>query len=434
MSEPYELTACQALAELRGRRLSSEELIASCLRRIAELEPTLEAWAHLDPPRALERARALDAGAPSGPLHGLPLGVKDVIDTAEFLTEHGCPAVFGGSRPKSDAACVALASRAGAITLGKTVTQAFACGAPVRTANGLDPDRTSGGSSAGSAAAVAAKMIPIAFGTQSASSTIRPASYNGLVGMRPSMGLISTAGMKCLNPSFDTLGLLARDVSDVELLWCTQVGVPFERAGLPARPPRIAVCRAPWTAAADQSARDAVDKAERCFALAGAEIRDLPLPEPFGRLVEAHERIQSYEAARSYAAEYFQHAGALDEQVTALIETGFGIPFEEYLQLQKLAAGARREFGVLVGDADCVLTTAAPGEAPLGARALGPAFKSMGSPNQSRAWTLLHLPAVTVPCHTGPSGMPVGIQLIGGFGADRRVLRVAHWAAAVLSS
>jgi Asp-tRNA(Asn)/Glu-tRNA(Gln) amidotransferase A subunit family amidase len=343
-------------------------------------------------------------------------------------TEYGCPEIFKGWRPMVDAACVTVAKKAGAVILGKTVTQAFGCGAVVKTANPLNVDHTSGGSSAGSVAAVAARMAPLALGSQSASSLIRPASYNGLIGMRPSMNLINGAGFKYFNGSFDTIGLIARTVDDVELMWTSQVDIPFERGRLLKRMPRFAICRPPWLDNAEPSARAAIDAAERKLKAAGCEVRELVLPDGYRSLVEAHEKMQEFEAARSYAWEYENHRDALDPKVTAIIEAGLALPFEKYLEYTLFAQRARNEFPALLGNSDCIVTAAAPGEAPKGWRALGERFITMGDTTQSRAWTLLHLPVVSIPCHRGPNGLPVGVQLIGPFGADLHLLRAARWA------
>jgi Asp-tRNA(Asn)/Glu-tRNA(Gln) amidotransferase A subunit family amidase len=430
--EPCDLTACDVLDQLRQRKLSAVELVGSCLARIEALEPTIMAWAFVDADGALERARRLDAQDPRGALHGLPIGVKDLIDTADMPTEYGCPEIFRGWRPIADAACVTLAKKAGAVILGKTITQAFGCGAPVNTANPLNPGHTSGGSSAGSAAAVAARMVPLALGSQSASSLIRPASYNGLVGLRPSMNVINGAGFKYFNGSFDTLGLLGRTVDDVELLWTSQLDVRFERGRLPARAPRVTMCRPPWLDRAEPSARAAIDVAQSRLGNAGADVSELTLPASYAGLVEAHERMQEFEAARSYAWEYHNHRDRLDPVVRGIIEAGLAVPFERYLEYTRFAQRARAEFPQVLGEADCIVTAAAPGEAPPGWRVLGNRFKAMGDTSQSRAWTLLHVPVVTIPCHRGPNGLPVGVQLIGAFGSDQPLLHVARWAERVL--
>jgi Asp-tRNA(Asn)/Glu-tRNA(Gln) amidotransferase A subunit family amidase len=275
-------------------------------------------------------------------------------------------------------------------------------------------------------------MVPIALGTQSASSTIRPASYNGLIGMRPSMGLISVAGFKYFNGSFDTIGLLAREVDDVELLWCSQLGVPFSRGTMPIGKPKIAVCRPSWLNRAEPTALAAIDAAERHLAAAGAEIVPLTLPVQYDELIRLHQDIQAFEAARSYAWEYEHHPDMLDPRVRGIIEHGLSIPFDRYLVMLKQAQQAREGFGAVIGTADAIMTAAAPGEAPFGYRKLGPAFDDMGDTTQSRAWTLLHVPVVTVPALRGPAGMPVGIQLIGRFGDDQRLLQLSRFARAAI--
>jgi Asp-tRNA(Asn)/Glu-tRNA(Gln) amidotransferase A subunit family amidase len=433
MTQPYELTACDALDRIRSRELSAEELLLSCLGRIEALEPKIGAWAHIDTEAALEASRKFHAPMP-GSLFGIPIGIKDVIDTADMPTEYGTP-IFKGHRPATDAACVVRLKEEGAIILGKTITQSFACSGIVRTANPLNTDHTSGGSSSGSAAAVAAKMVPISIGTQSASSTIRPASYTGLVGMRPSHGLVSVSGFKPYTASCDTIGLLGRSVDDVELMWCSLMRLPFQRNRRPQKKrPTFGICRPPWLAdAAEQSARDAVDKAERKLNLAGAETRDLVLPNSFDRLPEIHEHIHDYEGSRSYAFEYHHHRDQLDSGVRGLIERGRALPTETYLGDVAKALEARILFPDVIGNCDCIVTAAAPGEAPKGWHALGDKFEFLGNPIQSRAWTILHLPVVTVPCHHGPSGLPVGIQLIGRYGSDLELLQLARWVAEALT-
>ena len=421
MAQPYELTACEAVEQLRKKNLSAVELVTSCLDRIEALDGTIAAWTYVDRDGALARAKAVDATPGDGAMRGVPIGIKDVIETADMPTEYGTP-IFAGWKPATDAACVARAKSVGAIVLGKHVTQAFACGAPVRTANPLNPDHTSGGSSSGSVAAVAAKMVPVAFGTQSASSLIRPASYNGLVGMRPSVGLISTTGFKPFTASFDTIGLLGRRVDDVELLWTSQLGVPFTPGRKPSKRLKIGICRPPWLDRAEPSALAAIDKAERCFGEAGAEVREIVLPASYPHLLELHEQIHDFEGSRSYAYEYDHHRDQLDNRVKGLIERGRALSGETYLDAMAQARKARAEFPDVIGDCDAIVTAAAPGEAPKGYRALGERFEIMGDPAQSRAWTLLQVPVVTVPCHKGPAGLPVGVQLIGRFGSDLALL------------
>jgi Asp-tRNA(Asn)/Glu-tRNA(Gln) amidotransferase A subunit family amidase len=425
MPHLYELTACQAADLIRRKELGVLELLDSCLSRIEALEPEINAWKFLAPELARARARELDCVEPVGPLHGIPIGIKDVIDTADMPSGYGSP-IYEHHRPVADAACVTLARRAGAVMVGKTITTEFACGSTARTSNPWNINHTSGGSSSGSCAAVAADMVPVSFGSQSASSTIRPASYCGLVGMRPSMGTISVAGFKYFNGSFDTIGLLARDVDDVALLWSTQMSVPVIRSD-PARMRKILVCYPTWMEGYEPSARAAVEHAATVMAAAGARIESLELPPEYSDLPELHHEIQCFETSRSYAHEYETAAARLDWRVRETIEAGMKIGGDRYIEMLKRAQRLRHELQSVIGDADAVLTNAAPGEAPLNWRVMGDQF-SMGDTRQSRPWTLLHVPAITVPAYIGPQGLPVGIQLLSTFGSDGTLLDIARWA------
>jgi len=429
MSEPFELTACEALNLIRRRELGAVELVDSCICRVEALEPKISAWKFLAADSARDRAKALDNMEPAGAMHGIPLGVKDVIETADMPTGYGSP-IYEGWRPRTDAACVAIAKRQGGIVLGKTITTELACGSAVRTSNPLNINHTSGGSSAGSCAAVAAKMIPVAFGTQSGSSTIRPASYCGLVGMRPSMGLISVAGFKCFNGSFDTIGLLGRTVDDVELLWTSQLETSFTAGEVAPAPPKFLICYPAWMEDCEPAAKEAVDTAARTLAAAGARVEHIELPPEYAALIEMHQEIQWFETARSYAHEY--ETGRIDWRVRDSIERGMKVPLDRYVSQMKRAQLMRAEFPSLIGDADAILCNAAAGEALKNWRLLGDDF-TMGDALQSRAWTLLHLPTVTLPAFIGPQGLPVGVQFLSAFGEDRRLLSAARWAESILA-
>jgi amidase len=238
MDEPFRLAAREAAARIAAGELTAQALVQSCLERIAAREPAVGAWAYLDPDQAMAEARARDQAAARGPLHGVPIGVKDIMDTADMPTGYGSRA-YRGFRPAADAACVALARAAGAVVLGKTVTTEFAAMSPGKTRNPHDATRTPGGSSSGSAAAVADHMVPLAFGTQTAGSIIRPASFCGVVGMKPSFGLIATAGTKPLAPGLDTIGGFARSVGDIAFFLAALADRPELVAAAPAvRPPR----------------------------------------------------------------------------------------------------------------------------------------------------------------------------------------------------
>lgn len=419
MSEPYELGAWEAAERIAAGTLSCEAVVRSCLERIEAQEPAIKAWVHLAPEQALDAARARDREPARGPLHGVPLGIKDVIDTCDMPTGYGSP-IYAGWRPASDAACVTTLKRAGAVILGKTVTTAFACAGVVPTANPHNPEHTSGGSSAGSCAAVAARMIPAAIGTQSAGSTIRPASYNGVVGMKPTFGMISVAGFKYFNASFDHIGLIARNVCDVALLWQTLLDLKPTRPAALERPPRIGLCRGPWWERCEPATHMAVEGAAERLAAAGADIRDITLPPGFDGLISLHEQIQAFETARSYGHEYDAHRDDLDIAVCELIETGLAIPYADYARMMAEAQTRRRQAETLFDGADALLAPAAPGEAPRGHHYLGDSFAL-------RPWTLLHVPTMTVPGMTGPNGLPVGVQLVAPHGADEALIGIGQW-------
>ena len=366
---------------------SAEERVRECLERIDAWEGELRAWAWLDPDAALAQARARDAEAPRGPLHGLPVGVKDVIDTADMPTAYGSP-IYEGHRPERDADCVAWLREQGAVILGKTVTTEFATYQPPVTVNPRDPERTPGGSSSGSAAAVAAGMVPVAYGTQTAGSVIRPASFCGVVGFKPRHGWVSTAGVKRLSARLDTLGTFGRTVADAALL------AGFEPA---AREPRIAFCRTPWVEAAPE--------AEEAARRVGA--RQLELPPQFASLADAQEAVMAFDVARNLEPEWREHREGLSQVMQDYIARGQEVPEEEAEAAAALRDQCRSRLPEVLAGLDALLVPAALGEAPL--RSEG----NTGDPLLCRAWTLLGVPAISVPGLTGPAGMPVGVQLVG---------------------
>jgi amidase len=315
---------------------SSEEGVRACLERIAEREPVVGAWAHLDREAALEAARACDASEPKSPLHGIPVGVKDIIDTADLPTEHGSP-VYAGRRPRSDAACVQRLREAGAVVLGKTVTTEFATYQPPRTVNPLDPRRTPGGSSSGSAAAVADGMVPLALGSQTAGSTIRPASFCGILGFKPTHGAVDLGGVLQLSARLDTIGLFARTPDGLALLAGALLpGV----AAAAAAPPRLAFVRTAQWAEAEESGRAAV---ERAADLLGAE--EVRLPPAFDGLAAAQETIMAVDACRSLARERRQHGDQLSEPLRELLASGAATSVSDYEAAVELAARCRGELG-----------------------------------------------------------------------------------------
>jgi Asp-tRNA(Asn)/Glu-tRNA(Gln) amidotransferase A subunit family amidase len=426
MNELVGASAVELAHRLRRRELGALELVDACLARIESREPEIHAWTALDPERARARARRLDAEPVRGALHGLPIGVKDIIATADFVTAYGSP-LYAGHRPARDAACVAAAEAAGAIVLGKTVTTEFATFTPGPTVNPLDLEHSPGGSSSGSAAAVADAMIPLAFATQTAGSIIRPASYCGIVGYKPSFGVLSRAGVKLCAESLDTLGALARTVGDAALF----VGALAGRGDLIARPavaarPRIAICRTPDWRAVDAAVATTLERAEYALGLAGADVVTLTLPRAFAALGAAHECIYGYELVRNLAAER-AHPDALSGRLRQALEAGAAIDAPSYEHACALAAECRQAMPDVFERCDALLAPSATGEAPLG-------LASTGSPIMNRVWTLLRLPCVGVPAGRGPSGLPVGLQVVGRDGDDSRTLAVADWVHARLAA
>lgn len=415
-----ESSATLLAARLASRELYAREVVEAHLERIREREPVIRAWTALDEHAALERARVLDDGPVVGPLHGLPIGVKDVIDTAGFPTEYGSP-IYRGHRPKADAECVAAAERAGAIVLGKTVTTELATFQPACTANPRNPAHTPGGSSSGSAAAVADCMVPLAFGTQTFGSVIRPASYCGIVGYKPTFGAIPRTGVKVLAESLDTVGVFARTVGDAALL----VGaLTLDESLLRLRgvgsPPRIGICRTHDWDEVEAPGRAALEDAARTLAEGGASVADIDLPAPYADLRAANLDIYGYELARSLARERAAHADALSERLRSDIDAGRRVDTARYEDAQRLARACRDAFPDVLAACDVLLTPSTTGEAP---RGLG----STGSPIMNRLWTLLHVPAVSVPAGIGPNGLPVGVQVVGRRGDDPRTLAAAAW-------
>ena len=425
MSDPFRLTASEAARRIAEGRLTARALVESCLERIASRESEVAAWAHIDADQALAEARARDQSTPRGPLHGVPIGIKDIMNTADLPTSYGSRA-YHGHRPGADAACVALARAAGAVILGKTVTTEFAAMSPGKTRNPHNPAHTPGGSSSGSAAAVADFMVPLAFGTQTAGSIIRPASFCGVVGMKPSFGLVAPAGTKVLAPGLDTVGGFARDVADMALFLAALTDRPELRPAAPAQRPRIGLYRPqPWdkaqaeTVAALEAARDAL-------ARAGAQMTEHgPFPD-FDGLVAAQNAIMTHEAARNLAWERLCRGSEIMPRTAAMLAEGMAVTAAAYDAARAQAAAARSRLGAFFADVDVMLVPAAPGEAP--------ALATTGDAVFNRPWTLLHVPCLTLPAGRGPGGLPVGVQLVGRIGDDARLLAVALFAEAALAA
>jgi Asp-tRNA(Asn)/Glu-tRNA(Gln) amidotransferase A subunit family amidase len=411
------LSARRIVVEIAQGRITAEAVMRTCLERIEAVEFDVLAWQWRDPEAALLAARTLDRGPWRGMLHGVPLGVKDVFDTFDMPTAYGS-ALYADNRPAHDAACVAIVRNKGALVVGKTVSTEFAFASPGKTRNPYRFTHTPGGSSSGSAAAVAAGMVPLAFGTQTAGSIIRPASFCGVVGYKPSFGLIERCGVKTLATSFDTVGVIARDVADAALLVAAASDRPTLADIVPADGLRVGLYRTHEFEAAEPAARQALERAARALKDTGFIMRDVPVRDGIDYL-DLQEAVMEWEVLHALSFERLMHPGRLTEQTReqiAILESRVQLGRYETACLEIIQA--RAALPELFGDCDVLLTPATPGEAPLG-------LSNTGDSIFNRGWTMLHVPCVTIQAGLGPGGMPVGVQLVGRIGGDKHVLSVA---------
>ena len=413
-----QLEAWQAASMLARRDITAVDLLRACLDRISARDAEVQAFTALNADAALAHARALDAGPLRGLLHGLPFGVKDLFDTSDLPTSYGSP-IYAGHQPRADAAAVALCREAGAVLLGKTVTTELANMHPGVTRNPHNLSHTPGGSSSGSAAAVADCMLPLALGTQTAGSLIRPAAFCGVVGYKPSHNRVSRAGVKSLSETLDTVGGFARSVRDVALLGAALTGdmrlVDPHHFEQPATW-RIGFCQTPEWASADEDTRQMWALAEKALAGNGMAVA---LPAELSNLLALQKAVQAYETARSLSHERMRHCSQLSSPLQALIDEGMAISGETHARHLQATLRARRLVCDLFQDHDVLLAPSSIGEAPAG---LG----STGDPVFCRTWTLLGLPCVHLPFGRGRMGLPTGLQLIGAYGEDHRLLAAAH--------
>ncbi len=414
------LTATEIVAAVKGGHLTCEAVLHACLDRIRARDGAVRAWTAIDPERALATARAFDRHGASGPLAGVPFGVKDIIDTDDLPTEWGT-LIHQGRRPKRDAACVALSRKAGGVLLGKTVTTEFANLHPGDTRNPHDVTRTPGGSSSGSAAAVADFMVPVALGTQTTGSTIRPASFCGVFGYRPTYGEHRLHGVMEASGSLDTLGIFARSIEDIALYRDVLLGIAPQPLGEPEGPPRIGFCRSHVWEAIEPSTRALAEDAVERLARTGTTVREVALPADFAHLSEAHRWISSFEFARTFTWEIENRWSDISEVLrNGRIAAGLSCSFDRYIEMIELAERCRIRMDAVFADYDVMLTPAAFGEAPVGMNAFAGAPLYM-------MWTVLHVPALSLPVLTGPNGMPIGLQLFARRHDDRGLFARARW-------
>jgi Asp-tRNA(Asn)/Glu-tRNA(Gln) amidotransferase A subunit family amidase len=430
------LSAAEAAKRIREGLLTSQELVDACLERIAQVDDKVQAWAFLDEKHARAQARAADEkkalGTAIGPLHGVPVGLKDIIDTADMPTENGT-VLHKGRTPRQDAAVVTMLRAAGAVILGKTVTTECAYFHPGKTRNPHNPEHTPGGSSSGSAAAVGASMVPLALGSQTNGSVIRPAAFCGVYGFKPTHGLVPRTGILALSRTLDHVGFFARSIDDLALLAETLTGfdegdpdtVPRARTPFraiageePPVEPMFALIKTPHWERADADMKDAFAELQ---ATLGERVEEVPLMPSAGAAWEWHTTIMETEMAASFEREYEAGRKKLSEKLRSLIERGREVRAVDYLRAKRTIAPLVATFDELFMQRyDAILTPAAPGTAPKG-------LKSTGDPAFCSLWTLLGLPTITLPLMQGENGLPLGVQLVGRKNFDARLMRTARW-------
>jgi amidase len=412
-----EIDVVGVVRSLANGAATATGLARTFLERIEELDPAIRAWVHVDAETVLARAGELDgAGRSVGALHGVPLGVKDIFDTHDMPTAYGSP-IYAGHRPATDAACVALARSHGMLPLGKCVTTEFAAWPPGPTVNPHDVTRTPGGSSSGSAAAVAAGMVPVAFATQTTGSIIRPAAFCGVVGYKPTHGTLPCVGVKAISESFDTVGVIARSVADAALVVGTLSG--RELGPQPVTAPRLAICRTPEWPAARPETEALFDELPAVLERAGARVTERELPDMLGGLAAAQGTVWTFEIARCLADEHLRAREAIREPLRGMLDDGRRMPIAEYEEALRHVHACRAAVPSGFEGVDALVVPAAPGEAPDAA--------TTGDPIFNRAWSALGGPALTVPAGAGPAGLPLGLQVVGPPGDDRRALSCAAW-------
>jgi len=417
-SNKYSVTEAAAL--MASGKLSAVQLAEDSLARVEQREHDVQAWAYLDPQQLLAQARESDRQPRRSLLHGIPVGVKDIIDTSDMPTEYGSP-IYAGHRPQADAACVAMLRNAGALIMGKAVTVEFAARFSGKTRNPHNTAHTPGGSSSGSAAAVADFMVPLALGTQTGGSVIRPSAFCGIVGFKPTFNMINRAGVKPNSESLDTVGIMGRTVPDAALTFSLLTAQDVPDFGTAATGnPRIGFCRTPQWRHADHATAAAMEAALPRLANAGARVKEVELPEKFGGAVAAQGTISDYEFSRALSHERRNFPDKISAILMKKLKESDRCTAAQYLAARNLLGECRRLLDDVFVDFDILLVPSAPGEAPKG-------LETTGNSIFNRMWTALYVPAITVPVFTGTAGLPIGAQLVGPFGMDHKTLVHAEW-------
>ena len=429
------LTANQAAQGIRDGIFSSRDLVQACIAQIQAREPEIQAWAHFDAEHALTQAAKADdhraAGKPLGPLHGVPVGIKDIIDTGDMPTENGTP-VHSGRKPWHDAKVVELLRSAGAIIMGKTVTTELATYSPGKTRNPHNPEHTPGGSSSGSAAAVAAGMVPLAIGTQTNGSLIRPAAYCGVFGFKPSRGLISRQGILRQSERLDQVGGFARSLEDLALLSEVLTAYDADEPGMtphatipmlsickedPPIPPKLVLIKTPWWDRLDADTREGFGE---LVELLEGSVGEFFLPDSAALALDWHKTIMEADIAANYVTEFERGADKLSASLLEQIQRGRKLKAFDYLQALARMPIVTDALDEIFDRFDAIITPAVAGAAPHG-------LESTGDPMFCTLWSFCGMPALSLPLLQSGNGLPVGVQLVGRAGDDARLLRTARW-------
>jgi len=418
--EPHRLPATTLVHLIESGKLSAEAVVRSCLERITGREPVVRAWSHLSGEAALAAAREFDRTKQDTLLKGVPFGIKDIFDTADMPTTYGSP-IYVGCRPASDASAAALPRAAGGILIGKTVTTEFANRHPGPTTNPNDPDFSPGGSSSGSAAAVADFMVPLAIGTQTGGSVIRPAAYCGVVGFKPSFGLFPPAGMRINTEALDTVGIMARSVGDIALFCAAMMAIPYALPAMPEAGPRLGLCRGPHWDEAQPEGRAVLEAAAERLAAAGAVVSDTEAPPESADGDERQRILGAFEGLRNHMPELHRHEALLSARLREeKIALGRQLTLDQFRTACRGAERARVAAQNWASGFDAILTLPAAGQAPRG-------LADTGSAAFNALWTQLYMPCLTLPAGRGPDGLPVGVQLVARRHTDERLLAIALW-------
>jgi Asp-tRNA(Asn)/Glu-tRNA(Gln) amidotransferase A subunit family amidase len=418
------LTAVELSEKIASGQTTSVAIVQDCLNRIKARDPEIRGWAHVEPDLALRQARACDESPRRSPLHGIPIGIKDIFDTYDMPTSYGS-SIYKNFQPTMDTALVGLMRRAGMVILGKCRTTEFASPVPVGVRNPHDFARSPGVSSSGSAAAVADFMVPLTLGSQTGGSTILPAAFCGVVGYKSSLTGLDRGGVRHLRPTLDTMGLFARSVADIAALRSVLTGVKSERPASSLKDVRIGVCRTPsWDQAQPETVK-ALDTATHKLAAAGAKMRDAEMPVIFDRINQSFNVISGVEALRAMAAEARDHLATMNhwikDSLTAASKHDQGV----YDKAQLHAVQCQRATAEMFAHCDILITPSTAGEAIAD-------VVSISNSAFNRIWTLMHVPCVTIPAFTGPNGMPVGLQVVGPVGSDDHMIALSQTVADAL--